>query len=218
MREIAEQVRRSRGRPQIRPDDETRDLVTGAARKEFLANGYAATSMATVAQRAGVSTKTMYRLIPTKEELFRSVVSARIGRFMLALDIEAIDRLPLDEALERMMRAYGELTLDAETIAVIRVVLAEGQRFPELAETFGEVAIGQVGKAMAAWLTRQCERGLIALSDIPLAVEFLRGMMVMEPQRGAMLGRRAAPALDEIALRARSCARLFLNGCRVANQ
>jgi AcrR family transcriptional regulator len=218
MREIAEQVRRSRGRPQIRPDDETRRLITDAARQAFLANGYAATSMAAVAQSAGISTKTMYRLIPTKEELFRSVVSARIGRFMLALDSASLYGLTLGEALERMLQAYGELTLDAETIAVIRLVLAECQRFPELAATFGEVAIEQVGETMAAWLTRQCERGLIALPDIGLAVEFLRGMMVMEPQRGVMLGRRAAPEPEEIARRATICARLFLDGCRIANQ
>jgi AcrR family transcriptional regulator len=218
MRKNAGQVCRSRGRPQIRPDDETRRLITDAARQAFLASGYAATSMAAVAQRAGVSTRTMYRLIPTKEKLFHGVVAARIGRFMLALDLEAMDRLPLDAALERMLTAYGELTLDAESIAVLRLVLAESPRFPELAAAFSEAAIEQVANAMAAWLVRQRERGLVAFPELPLAVEFLQGMMIMEPQRGVMLGRRAAPGPDEIASRARSCARLFLDGCRIADQ
>jgi len=66
-----------------------------AARQEFQANGYAATCMNDVAQRAGVSTKTMYRLIPTKADLFKSVVSDRIGRFMLEIDSDALDALPL---------------------------------------------------------------------------------------------------------------------------
>ena len=66
MVEIAEQPRRPRGRPQIRPDSETHRLVIEAARQEFQANGYAATSMGAVARRAGVSTRTVYRLIPTK--------------------------------------------------------------------------------------------------------------------------------------------------------
>ncbi len=56
--------RRCRGRPQVRPDDETRQLIYEAARHEFAGNGYAATSIETVARRAGVSTKTLYRLIP----------------------------------------------------------------------------------------------------------------------------------------------------------
>ena len=42
----------------------------------------------------------------------------------------------------------------------------------------------------------------------------LRGMMIMEPQRAAMLGERAAPDAAEIASRAKICTRLFLDGCR----
>src|SRR6185503_17133591 len=53
-------VRRPRGRPQIRPDEETRRLIIEAARHEFQTNGYAQASMASVAQKAGISTKTMY--------------------------------------------------------------------------------------------------------------------------------------------------------------
>ena len=40
----------------------------------------------------------------------------------------------------------------------------------------------------------------------------LRGMMVMEPQRAAMLRQRPAPDSDEIAARAKMCAKLFLKG------
>ena len=169
MREITKVLRRSRGRPQIRPDSETLLLIFEAAREEFSARGFAGTSMNAVAQRAGISTKTLYRLIPTKAELFRSIVADRIGRFMLAFDGEALDRLPLAEGLERMMRAYGELTLGADTVAITHLVLSECQRFPELAATFYEVAILQTSEAMAAWLARQCARGLIKLDDPNLA-------------------------------------------------
>src|ERR1044071_3039850 len=98
--------KRPRGRPQLRPDEETRQLVIAAAREEFHASGYAGASMVRVAERAGVSTKTMYRLIPTKAELFRSVISARISRFILELDEEHLDGLPIGEALEHMLIAY----------------------------------------------------------------------------------------------------------------
>ena len=66
--------RRCRGRPQLRPDDETRQIIYDAARHEFAANGYAATSTETVARRAGISTKTLYRLIPNKAALFEGMV------------------------------------------------------------------------------------------------------------------------------------------------
>ena len=151
-------VRRPRGRPQIRPDEETRRLIIEAARHEFQTSGYAQASMASVAQKAGISTKTMYRLIPTKADLFRSVLSDRISRFMLELDPEALDALALEDALERMLVTYGSLTLDGETIAMIQLVIGECDRFPEIAAAFYETAIGRVGDAMEDWLRRQCDR------------------------------------------------------------
>jgi hypothetical protein len=42
----------------------------------------------------------------------------------------------------------------------------------------------------------------------------LRGMLIMDVQRGAMLGQRPAPDAQEIAERARACAKVFLDGCR----
>jgi AcrR family transcriptional regulator len=208
--------KRCRGRPQVRPDEETRELILGAARREFHANGYAGASMGRVAERAGVSTKTMYRLIPTKAELFQNVISARISRFMLELDVEHLDKLPIDEALEHMLTVYGTLTFDEETVMSLRLVLAECDRFPEIAAAFSELALRRTTETMAAWLKRQCERGEISIGDLATAVGMLRGMMVMEPQRAIMLGLRSPPDHAEIAERARYCARLFLDGCRKA--
>ena len=210
----AEEARRSRGRPQLRPDCDSQRLVIEAAREEFLANGYEAASMAAVAQRAGVSTRTLYRLIPTKAELFGQVVTERIGQFLLAIDAEALDAFPFEEALERMLIAYGTLTLEPGTIVLQRLLFAEAVRFPELAAHFYEVAIRGTTAAMTAWLERQCARDRIALDNPGQAVGMLRGMMIMEPQRAAMLGQRQAPDQDAVAARAKACTKLFLEGCR----
>ena len=213
MIEIAEQTRRRRGRPQIRCDEDTRQLLIEAARHEFQANGYAGTCINDVAQRAGVSTKTMYRLIPNKGDLLERVFSVVIERFMIDFDAAALDALPLSEAIERMLIAYGSLTLSEETIAMNRLVIRECGQFPEVATAFYEAAILRTTKAMAEWLRRQCERGLIALEDPHVAAEMLRGMMIMDPQRAVMLGQRPAPSRAEIVARAKQCTRLFLRGC-----
>jgi AcrR family transcriptional regulator len=91
--------RRRRGRPQVRPDDETRQLIYEAARHEFAGRGYAATSIGTVARRAGVSTKTLYRLIPNKAALFERMVSDRVDRFLSDVNLQAVDHADIDEAL-----------------------------------------------------------------------------------------------------------------------
>lgn len=206
---------RQRGRPQIRPDTETLRHIVDAAQQEFLASGYAGTTMSAVAVRAGTSTKTVYRLVPNKAELFRNVVSARIGRFMLEIDPSSLDAYELAEALEHMLVSFGMLTLDSSTIALVRLVIGESERFPEIASTFHDVAISQTSNAMAEWLTRQSDRGRLLLDDPALAASALRGMMIMEPQRAAMLGMRDPPSENEIKARAKFCAGLFLEGCRV---
>jgi AcrR family transcriptional regulator len=212
MVQIQQSVKRPRGRPQIRCDEDTRQLIVEAAAKEFQAKGYAATCIGDVAQRAGVSTRTLYRLIPTKAALFRAVVTDSIDGFMLAIDEQVLGTLAL-EALERILAEFGRLTLGEETIAINRLVIGECERFPEIAAAFYEAAIQRVSDAMANWLSRQGERGLIKLDDPQTAAGLLRGMMIMDPQRAAMLGQRSAPGPDEIAQRAKICARLFLEGC-----
>ena len=209
-----EMVRRPRGRPQIRPDGETRQLLIEAAAAEFQHYGYAGTGMGNVAQRAGVSTKTLYRLIPTKAELFTTVVSERIGHFMLALDDNALDALDPAEALRRILVAYSNLTLSPETIAINRLVIGECDRFPEIAAAFYKHAIVGTSRRIESWLARETERGRLHVADPQVAGGMLRGMMSTEPQRAAMLGQCAAPTPEEIEARAKACAALFLDGCR----
>jgi AcrR family transcriptional regulator len=214
MRQNENAVRRPRGRPQIRCDEDTRRVLTEAAQKAFTANGYAGTNMCDVAQSAGISTKTMYRLVPTKAELFTTVIAQGIGDFMLEVDEKILAKLELEEALERILHAFGTLTLSEETIALNRLIIAEYDRFPEIADTFYETAIKRVSSIIGDWLNRQRQLGAIVLTETEAATSALRGMMIMDLQRATMLGQRPAPDAKEIAERARFCARIFLDGCR----
>jgi len=215
MRQIHETVRRSRGRPQTRPHADTICLIVDAADQEFQSNGYAGTNIKAVADRAGVSTKTLYKLVPTKAELFDAVIRRRIGRFLLEVDDEVSEDLDPREALERILFAFGLLTLSPDTIAINRLVIAESERFPEVARAFYQSAIVPVNGVIEGWLTQQKDRGTLRIDDVHIASGMLRGMMIMEPQRTAMMGQRAAPHRDEIALRAKQCAEVFYNGCKM---
>jgi AefR-like transcriptional repressor, C-terminal domain len=85
---------------------------------------------------------------------------------MLNIDAEPMEPLPTSEALERILVAYGTLTLSDETIAMNRLIIRECDQFPEIAAAFYEAAIQRTTDAMAGWLRRQCERGLIKLEDL----------------------------------------------------
>ena len=207
--------RRCRGRPQLRPDDETRQIIYEAARHEFAAGGYASTGMEAVARRAGVSTKTLYRLIPNKAALFEGMVSDRLDTFVLEVNLHAADHTDIEEALSAALMACADLALDTEVIAIQRMILQEAGKFPEVAGMFYANAIHRTTIALADWLRTQQKRGLIALEDVEEAAGMLLGMVASAPRRAAMFGGVPLPSRPEIEARVRTCAALFLRGCLV---
>ncbi len=165
-----------------------------------------------------MSTRTIYELVPSKAELFEMVVADRSSKFMLAVDESSLDDLAPLEALTQILIAYGILALSREAIAFTRLVIAEGNRFPEIAEAFHAKALEKINRVMETWLTRQMHHRNLVLTNPGSASEVLRAMMIMEPQRAALLGRSAVPSVEEIAKRAEACARLFLNGCQISGR
>jgi AcrR family transcriptional regulator len=209
-----DQSRRCRGRPQIRPDDETRQIIYEAARHEFAGSGYATTSMEMVARRAGVSTKTLYRLIPNKAALFEGMVSDRMDRFVSTVNLGAVDDARIEDALYAALMACAELTLDDEVIAIQRIILQEAGKFSDIAGMFYTNAVVRTAAALADWLRTQQKRGLIALDDVDEAAGMLLGMVASAPRRAALFGGVPLPPRSQIEARVRRCAALFLLGCK----
>ena len=210
---VASEARRSRGRPPARSDEETRAIILDAARQEFAVNGYAAASMDDVARRGGISTKTLYRLIPNKAALFEAMITDRIDRFASVVRLRACEGGDIETALREALLVCGELILDGDVIALQRMILSESDKFPDIAETFYHKAIKRTESTLASWLHTQQKRGLIAIDDAEAAAGMLLGMLAFQPQRAVMFGRAPAPNREEIERRAQACAKLFLAGC-----
>jgi AcrR family transcriptional regulator len=210
--------RRDRGRPQLRPDDETRQMIYEAARHEFAAGGYAATSTETVARRAGVSTKTLYRLMPNKAALFEGMVSDRLDRFLSDFSLQVAEDTDIEAGLNAALMACAELTLDPEVIALQRIILQETGQFPDLAATFYNNGIARTAAALLRWLRVQARRGLLDLDNVDEAAGFLIGMVAFAPQRAAIYGGVPLPTRAQIRTRVRKCVTLFLRGCGADRQ
>jgi AcrR family transcriptional regulator len=208
------EARRSRGRPQQRCDEETRSVILEAARHEFAAHGFAATGMENVARRAGVSTKTLYRIVPDKKALFEASVTHRLDRFVSVVSLRACEGGDIEAALPDALLACADLVLDPEVIALQRLILADNDKFPDIAESFYIRAIRRTVAALAEWLLVQQKRGLIVLDDVEAAAGMLLGMLVFQPQRDVMFGHKPPPTRSALELRARTCSALFLRGCR----
>jgi AcrR family transcriptional regulator len=211
---ITSTERRCRGRPQLRPDDETRQIIYQAARHEFAASGYAATSTETVARRAGVSTKTLYRLIPNKAALFEAMVASRLDGLLSDVNLQAADDVDFETALNAALLACANLSLDPEVVALQRTVLQEANQFSDLAATFYRNGIARLIAALSGWLRVQIERGQIKLDNPEETAGMLIGMIASAPQRAAIYGGIPLPSPSEIERRVKTCASLFLRGYR----
>ncbi len=76
--------KRGRGRPKTQGDSQRREAIIDTARNTFIELGYQGTTTDIVAQRCQISKQTLYRLFPSKAELFVAIV-ANHRQFMLEL-------------------------------------------------------------------------------------------------------------------------------------
>ncbi|MGY8666751.1 TetR/AcrR family transcriptional regulator [Bradyrhizobium sp. UFLA05-109] len=205
---------RPRGRPPLRDDGETRQIIFDAARHAFAENGYAATSTEELARRAGISTKTLYRLFPAKAVLFEAMVADRLDRQLSDVQLKGIDHADIAEALSTALLACADLALDPEVVAMQRIVLQESAAFPDLAVTFYRNGIARTAAALSRWLRVQVKAERLVLDDVEEAAGMLIGMAVSAPQRAAIYGGVPLPSRKEIERRVRTAAAIFLDGCR----
>ncbi len=207
---------RPRGRPQLRSDEETKQIVFEAARHAFAIDGYAATSTEELARRAGISTKTLYRLFAGKAALFEAMCADRLERLLSAVDLQANDEVDIETGLRVALLTCADLALDPGVVALQRMVLQESAAFPELAANFYKNAISRTVTTLAGWLRVQVKRKRLAIDDVEEAAGILIGMIASAPQRAAIYGGVPLPSRKDIERRAHTCAALFLDGCRAA--
>jgi AcrR family transcriptional regulator len=135
-----------------------REAIVKAALAEFCARGFAATRIDDVAARAGVAKGTIYLYFEDKEALFREIVTTMLVPLVSVLETPPPD-IPIREVLGRFFDLFVEEIYSTERRNVIRLVMTEGQRFPELAEFHYRNVVARAIAAMRALLTRAQARG-----------------------------------------------------------
>lgn len=116
------------------------EAILKGAMEEFLANGYAATSMDKVAKTAGVSKATVYSHFGDKESLFSALIQdlAR-DKFKMVMGLEQTQSIAGDpqEVLSAIATRMLDNTMgDRAFQNFIRIIIGESGRFPELAQVY----------------------------------------------------------------------------------
>lgn len=123
--------------------EERREALVAAAIPIFAEHGFRAASTVEIAAAAGISQAYVFRLFPTKVDLFVSVCEATRERMLVAFR-DAADSRPDDvPALEAMGSAYRELLESDRSILMIQlqsqVVPGEPKIAAAMRRTFHEI-------------------------------------------------------------------------------
>ena len=151
------------GRPK---DPGKRAAILEAAKNLFLAKGFEATSMDAVAQAAGVSKLTVYSHFQDKDRLFLAAVKSSCEEQLPPQLFSAPPSGPVREQLLAIARAFHALVTSPESVAVHRMIAAEGGRGgSHLGELFYEAGPQRTLEEMQQFLERACAEGLLRIED-----------------------------------------------------
>lgn len=118
--------------PKTVNDDARRAEIVAEARATFYELGYGGTTMDLVAARCRISKQTLYRLFPSKTDLFAAIIAEHRAS-MLALPRPADENLPFDKALELIFMIDIDEDQEREQDAFIQLAISESQQSPEIA-------------------------------------------------------------------------------------
>ncbi len=159
------------------------------AAEMFLACGYEGVSVDGLISRVGGSRRNVYGPCGGKQGLFVATVRelcSEIGEQLAALPMA---EAPVRSGLVLYGRRLLELVLNPRMLATHRLMLSEGERFPELARNMCHTGRDNAAAALGLWLAGHQQRGDLREDLVPvdLAQYFIDGI-VSGPQVRALIG------------------------------
>jgi AcrR family transcriptional regulator len=147
--------RRFQRRKEERPAE-----ITRAALEAFAEHGYAATRVEEVAKRAGVSKGLLYLYFRTKEELFKAVIRSAVVPRIDALKAAVADSgLTAEAFLRGPFLTFIRRLPDSPARIVVRLMIAEGPKHPDLTEFYCEQVVTVGVEALRQLIERGIEAG-----------------------------------------------------------
>ena len=155
-----------------------RDAIVAAATELFLEHGFGDVSMDAIAAKAQVSKRTVYSHFENKARLFESIMGdACAGRHFE--DDTGVPVEPPGHVLTQLGRTFLGIVSRDEGVALYRVVMADGSKFPALAKTFHDHT-ESLARKLGDYLEDQTAMGVLRVENPrPAAHQFMA--MLFEP-------------------------------------
>ena len=152
---------------------ERRAAIIDAALDEFIARGFAATRLDDVAKRAGVAKGTIYLHFKDKEALFQELIRTALVPLIGRLAAPPPAGASVRAALESFAQTFAREVITTRRGDIVRLIVAEGPRFPSVADFYYREVVSRGMAAMRALIELGISRGEIrseALARFPQIV------------------------------------------------
>jgi TetR/AcrR family transcriptional regulator len=178
--------------PESAPEVERRDEIVDAALEEFASEGFRGATIKRIAKRAKLQSHALiYWYFSSKEELFQAVLGRHLPILQLMLDPNALHDQPPEEVLPQIARAYLAMANRPIAQRLLRLILPEVVRRPEMVDQLGGRMIARILDFVKTYLARQVELGRLRPHDVRASARAFIGMLL--PQLG---GKLLLPALQ----------------------
>ena len=145
---------------------ERRGAIIEAAMDEFIARGFAATRLDDVAKRAGVAKGTIYLHFKDKEALFEELIRTAIVPLVLRLGAPPAVGGSVRDMIESFARAFIQEVATTKRGDIVRLIVAEGPRFPNVADFYYREVVSRGLGGMRALIELGIARGEIAEKNL----------------------------------------------------
>jgi AcrR family transcriptional regulator len=169
VRRAASGVKPGNPRPREARSAARREEILSAALDEFSQQGFEATRLDDVAKRAGVAKGTIYLYFRDKETLFQELIRAMLTPVVGTIEAMGQADIPIALLADRIVDIFVREVYETRRKDVIRLMISEGRRFPQLAEFYYREVLSRIIAAMRALLSRAAARGEVdpRLVDFP---------------------------------------------------
>ncbi|KPF42256.1 TetR/AcrR family transcriptional regulator [Rhizobium sp. AAP43] len=183
-----------------------------AATDMFLVEGYEAVSVDGLIARVGGSRRNVYDHFGGKEGLFVEAITAlceELGEPLRLLQVEGRDP---QNALTLFGRKIVEIALQPRTLALHRLMIAEGRRFPSLAQSIWHAGHMNAQRILTGWIEDGQKAGLLRpdIEAAQLAADFI-SLTTADVQLKALIGLKL-PSPSDIDAIVRHAVSVFLIG------
>src|SRR5215470_17764307 len=145
---------------------ERRAAIVDAAMEEFVARGFAATRLDDIARRAGVAKGTIYLHFKDKESMFEELIRTAIVPLVGTLTGPPPAGASIRDALEGFARVFIQEIATTRRGDIVRLIIAEGPRFPAIADFYYREVISRGLAGMRALIEIAIARGEISQPEL----------------------------------------------------